>query len=140
MRVEVKPPRKPLRTFALAFRIPADVKPGDYILEVRAQDEVPANDAPVVEDVKTLLRGIRFLSQRRSDRIIALMRAPDYRVQHKGKGMDNLPISVLSQLLPSLKRERFFLSSIHYESRPVDTGLYITGRKLVRIHVKKKID
>jgi hypothetical protein len=138
--VDVKRPRLSPLTFPLRIRLPKDIEPGEHPIAIRAQDEFVPWNAKAVEDVKTLLHNLRLLSTRRSDLLIAVMDAPDYRLQHKGEGMENLPVTVVTQLLPALKTGKFFAKGKLYESEPVKTGLYITGGKIVKIKIKKRAE
>ena len=138
--VDVKRPRQSPLTFPLRIRLPKDIEPGEHPIAIRAQDEFVPWKAKAVEDVKALLHNLRLLSTRRSDLLIAVMDAPDYRLQHKGEGMENLPVTVVTQLLPALKTGKFFAKGKLHESEPVKTGLYLTGGKIVKIKIKKRAE
>ncbi len=139
MAVDVRRPRKEPETFGLKFTLPVDLPAGQHAIEIRPQDQIPEPDAPAIENVGTLLDRIRRLGNRDSRKIIAVLRSPDYTLQHKGQSMDNLPLTMLSQLLPTFKTGKYFIKSRHFESEPVPTGLYLSGGKTVKITVKKKL-
>ncbi len=140
MLIDVKKPKKGTAIFPLKVFLPLNLEPGEHSLEIMAQDDVEPYDVPVIEDVDTLLRQIRRLSGRDSKKIVAVIRSPEFKLQHKGKSMENVPFSVLSQLLPTLKTGKYFIKTKIIESEGFSTGLYVSGQKTLKITVKKKAE
>ncbi|MHC4598918.1 MAG: hypothetical protein ACYS47_07930 [Planctomycetota bacterium] len=141
LHVEVTPYRKKPLWVTVKYTLPATLKPGKYTIGVRPADEAPLSDeAPMPEDVDTLLQAMKILNQRRADRLVVVLDRPGFILQHKGRRFYDLPPAALFGLLSPTEAGGFRIDRRVWKSPPKEVGLFLAGSRSVNIEVKERVE